>query len=106
MATITFIEHDGTTIPVTIEPGYSLMEGAVRGDVAGIVAECGGACACATCHVYIPAEWQALTGTPSDMEAAMLEAAPHVRDDSRLSCQIIVTEAFDGMTVGLPESQG
>ena len=77
----------------------------MNGGVDGIVAECGGACACATCHVYIIAEWTALTGKPSDMEAAMLEGVEDLRDYSRLACQITITDALDGLTVHLPKSQ-
>ncbi|WP_144097501.1 2Fe-2S iron-sulfur cluster-binding protein [Croceicoccus sediminis] len=106
MSNITFIEHDGTATTVAIEAGLSLMEGAVRGGIAGIEAECGGACVCATCHVYVPAEWQGLTGEASEMEAAMLESADDPRPNSRLACQITVSDAFDGMTVHVPEAQG
>lgn len=106
MARITYIEHDGTTHDVEISPGFSIMEAAVRNNVPGIVAECGGACACATCHIYVPDEWLALTSEKSEMEAAMLEYALDVAPNSRLACQIALTEDLDGMIARLPKEQG
>jgi 2Fe-2S ferredoxin len=81
------------------------MAGAVRNDVPGIDAECGGACACATCHVYVDEAWRARVGAASDMERNMLEFAGDVRPDSRLSCQIRVTKELDGLVVQTPKSQ-
>ena len=106
MAKITYIEHDGTEYAVEVANGLSVMEGALRNNVPGIIAECGGASACATCHVYVDENWTAATGAKSDMEASMLEFALGVQPTSRLSCQIPVSEALDGLVVRLPESQG
>ncbi|MDB5439408.1 MAG: 2Fe-2S ferredoxin, partial [Caulobacteraceae bacterium] len=82
-----------------------VMEGAIRNNVPGIDADCGGACACATCHVYVDEAWRAATGTASVMEESMLDFAQDQRPESRLSCQIRVTPALDGLVVRLPESQ-
>ena len=105
MAKIIYIEHDGTDHVVDVKPGLTLMEGAVKHNVPGIDADCGGACACATCHVYVDDAWADKTGERSDMEASMLDFAENVEPNSRLSCQIRVTEALGGLVVRLPESQ-
>lgn len=105
MAKITFIEHDGTRHEVEAQNGMSVMEAAVKNMVPGIDADCGGACACATCHVYVEPEWQENTGKRSDMEEDMLDFAFDVRDNSRLSCQIKVSDELDGLTVKVPEKQ-
>ena len=81
------------------------MEGAIRNNVPGIDADCGGACACATCHVYVDADWASAAGKPSAMEESMLDFAEGVEPNSRLSCQIRVSDALDGMVVRLPRSQ-
>lgn len=106
MAKITYVEFDGNGHTVDVANGLSVMEGAIRNNVSGIVAECGGACACATCHIYVAEEWAALTGEPSEMEASMLEYAVAVKPTSRLSCQITTSDALDGLVVHLPETQG
>lgn len=105
MVTITYVDQDGTTHVVEAEEGRSLMETAVRNDVFTIEGECGGALACATCHVYIPAEWREVTGEPSEDELEMLEFGVEVDDRSRLCCQIAITSAMDGMSVLTPSSQ-
>ncbi|HEY8573289.1 2Fe-2S iron-sulfur cluster-binding protein [Phenylobacterium sp.] len=105
MAKITYIEFDGTEHQVEVKPGLSVMEGAVKNNIPGIDADCGGACACATCHVYVDAAWQAKTGTKSAMEESMLDFAENVEDNSRLSCQIKVSDDLDGLVVRMPESQ-
>ena len=105
MAKITYIEFDGTEHTVDVKPGLSVMEGAMKNGVPGIDADCGGACACATCHVYVDAAWRTATGERSDMEESMLDFADGVKDSSRLSCQIKVTDALDGLIVRMPESQ-
>ena len=105
MPKITFIEHDGTEHAVDVASGLSVMEGAVKNSVPGIDADCGGACACATCHVYVDPAWVDKTGTREDMEETMLEFAVEVEDTSRLSCQIQVTDELDGLVVRLPQSQ-
>ena len=106
MAKITYIEHDGTEHVVEVDNGVTVMEGAIRNLVPGVDADCGGACACATCHVYVDAAFADKTGERSSMEESMLDFASEVRDNSRLSCQIKVTEALDGLIVRLPEEQG
>ena len=99
MAKITFIQPDETAQTVEAEIGLTVMEAATLNNVAGIEAECGGACACATCHVYVDEKWRAATGKPADMEEDMLDFAFDVRDGSRLCCQIKVTAALDGLVV-------
>ncbi|WP_374468101.1 2Fe-2S iron-sulfur cluster-binding protein [Phenylobacterium sp.] len=105
MAKITYIEHDGTEHVVDVKPGLSVMEGAVKNNIPGIDADCGGACACATCHVYVDAAWQDKTGSKSAMEESMLDFAENVEENSRLSCQIKVSDELDGLVVRMPESQ-
>ena len=106
MAKITYIEHDEKQIEVDVNPGLSVMEGGVNNGVPGIVAECGGGCSCATCHCYIDEAWLDKVGPPDSMEADMLEYAFEPRDNSRLSCQIEVTDELDGLIVRLPAQQG
>ncbi|MNI27511.1 Ferredoxin-6 [compost metagenome] len=105
MPKIIYVEHSGETHEVEVKVGLSVMEGAVRHAVPGIDADCGGGCACATCHVYVDPDWLARTGTPTAMEASMLDFAERVEPNSRLSCQIKVEESLDGLTVRIPESQ-
>jgi 2Fe-2S ferredoxin len=105
MAKITYIEYNGTEHTIDVKSGLSVMEGAVRNNVRGIDADCGGACACATCHVYVDPAWLAKTGNLSAMEESILDFAERVEDNSRLSCQIKVTEELDGLVVRLPASQ-
>lgn len=105
MIKVTYIEFDGTPHTVDVSPGMSLMEGAITNDVPGVVAECGGTCACATCHVYVEPQWEELTGQPSPMEDGMLACVMDRHDNSRLSCQIELTEDMDGIVVRLPEDQ-
>ncbi|RFB05228.1 2Fe-2S iron-sulfur cluster-binding protein [Parvularcula marina] len=106
MVKLTYIEHDGTTHDVEAAPGLTVMEAAVKNNVPGIDADCGGACACATCHVYVDEAFRAKTGEPSPMEESMLDFASERQENSRLSCQITVEEALDGLSVRLPEFQG
>ena len=105
MVTITYIEHDGTEHVVEAETGKSLMQNALDNEVPGIDADCGGGCACATCHVFIPEEWREKTGEREPMEDAMLQLAEGVQENSRLSCQIEVGEHLDGLRLQMPESQ-
>ena len=105
MAKITYIEHDGTEHVVDVKNGLTVMEGAVKNNIPGIDADCGGACACATCHVYVDDEWLAKTGSKSAMEESMLDFAEGVEANSRLSCQIKVSDELDGLVVRMPESQ-
>ena len=105
MTKITFIEHDGTEHVVDAANGSSVMEAAINNSVPGIDADCGGACACATCHVYVDAAFLGKTGEANDMEKSMLDFAENVEPNSRLSCQITVSEALEGLKVTMPESQ-
>jgi len=105
MAKITYIDVDGNARTVEGEIGSTVMETAIKNAVPGIEAECGGACACSTCHVYIDDAWTAAVGSPSPMEEDMLDFAFEVKPTSRLSCQIKVTEALDGLVVRTPERQ-
>lgn len=105
MATITFIQPDGAQQAVEAEPGMTVMEAAKQADVAGIEAECGGSCACATCHVYVDAAWREKVGKPENMEEDMLDFAFDVREESRLSCQIRITDNLDGLVVRVPAKQ-
>lgn len=103
---VVFIEPDGRRREVEARVGISLMEVAKQHGVAGIVAQCGGACACATCHVYIEPGWLGRLEPPEDMELGMLESAFEPRSESRLSCQIPVTQALAGLEVRVPRRQG
>ena len=105
MAKITYVESNGTRHDVEAENGSTVMENAIRNDVPGIVAECGGACTCATCHVYVDDAWTDTAGGPSAMEEDMLDFAFDVKDSSRLSCQIKVSDELDGLVVHVPENQ-
>ena len=105
MAKITYVEHNGAEHVIDVKNGLSVMEGAVKNNVPGIDADCGGACACATCHVYVDEAWVAKTGSRFVMEESMLDFAENVEPNSRLSCQIRVTEEMDGLVVRMPESQ-
>ncbi len=105
MAKIIFIQHNGTETETNGIPGMTVMETAIKNQVPGIDADCGGACACATCHVYVGEQWQEKVGKRSAMEEDMLDFAFDVRDNSRLSCQIKVSDAIDGLRVTVPEKQ-
>jgi ferredoxin, 2Fe-2S len=105
MAKITFIQPDGSAQVVEGDAGMTVMETAKKNLVPGIEAECGGACSCATCHVYVDEAWREKVGPPSEMEEDMLDFAFDVRPSSRLSCQIKVTEALDGLVLQVPEKQ-
>lgn len=105
MPTITLIEFDGTEHTIEAQLGKSLMQNAIDNSVPGIDADCGGACACGTCHCFVDARWREVTGSADAMEESMLGMRPDRADNSRLSCQIEVTEAMDGMVVKLPEFQ-
>ncbi|MBA4173864.1 MAG: 2Fe-2S ferredoxin [Hyphomicrobium sp.] len=105
MAKITFVQPDGSQQTVEAKPGMTVMEAAKLNDVAGIEAECGGACACATCHIYVDAAWRDKTGKPAEMEEDMLDFAFDVREESRLCCQIKVTDALEGLTIRVPAKQ-
>ena len=105
MPKITYIEQDGTERTVEAEVGATVMETAINNDIPGILATCGGSCSCATCHVYVDEAWRERTGGPSPMEEDMLDFGYDVKPNSRLSCQIKVTEELDGLVVRTPERQ-
>jgi len=106
MTKITFVQQDGERIQTEGQNGATVMETAIMNGVPGIVAECGGACTCATCHVYVDEAWTEAVGGPSMMEEDMLDFAFDVKPTSRLSCQIKVREAIDGLVVHVPSRQG
>ena len=106
MPKITFIAADGQTYETEGEVGSTVMETAIMNGVPGIVAECGGACTCATCHVYVDDAWRDAVGGPSMMEEDMLDFAFDVKDSSRLSCQIKVRDNLDGLVLHVPTRQG
>ncbi len=105
MPQITFIAHSGQRHTVEAEAGLSLMRAAIDHSVPGIDGDCGGQCACATCHVFITGHWADLTGARTQQEDEMLNFAAELRDSSRLACQITVTEALEGLEVAMPEGQ-
>lgn len=105
MPTLTYVEANGTEHVVELAVGTSIMQGAVDHALPGIEGDCGGMCACGTCHVYVPEDYRALSGEPDELEQAMLEFAFDVDERSRLSCQIPVTEEMDGMRVLMPARQ-
>ncbi|MBZ8117786.1 2Fe-2S iron-sulfur cluster binding domain-containing protein [Roseovarius sp. LXJ103] len=106
MAKITYIEHGGTEHVVEVANGLTVMEGARDNNIPGIEADCGGACACSTCHVYVAEEWVEKLPKKDDMEEDMLDFA-HEADPvrSRLTCQLKVSDALDGLRVQMPEKQ-
>jgi 2Fe-2S ferredoxin len=106
MPKITYIEHDGAVHTVEAEIGATVMETALKAGITGIVAECGGSCTCATCMVYVDEAWTGKVGERSDEEEDQLDTAFDVRPNSRLSCQIKVTEELDGLVVRTPAYQG
>jgi 2Fe-2S ferredoxin len=105
MVKITFIDNEGAARTVDGEVGATVMETAIKNSVPGIEAECGGACACSTCHVYVDEAWREKVGEPSPMEEDMLDFAYEVKPNSRLSCQVKVRDDLDGLVVTTPERQ-
>ncbi len=105
MVKVTYIEIDGTERATELRPGQTLMDGALEHQIDGIMADCGGLCACSTCHVYVDDRWLDKCGEPSELEEGMLDFAADVRGNSRLSCQIQITDAMNGMVVRVPERQ-
>ncbi len=105
MAKIKYIEHSGTEHEIDVPNGLTVMEGAIKNKVPGIDADCGGACACATCHVYVDESWAAKIPQKEDGEEDMLDFAFEVKESSRLSCQITVDDTLDGLIVSIPEKQ-
>lgn len=105
MAKITYIDSDGDTQVLTVQPGQSVMQAAVAEGLHGIIGDCSGNMACATCHVYVDEAWADRVGSKSETESLMLEEVFDPRPNSRLSCQIEVSEELDGLVVRLPERQ-
>lgn len=105
MLKVTFIDYQGTERTIEANVNDTVMETATRNGVPGIDADCGGACACATCHVYINSSWTDVVGGAEELEKEMLEVAEGVEDNSRLACQVKLTHAMDGLVVTTPESQ-
>ena len=105
MPKVTFIEHGGNVHTIEAASGQSLMQVAMSNRVPGIIADCGGSCSCATCHVYVDSEWLARVPAASPSEKEMIDCALHVQENSRLSCQIELSDAVDGIVIRLPESQ-
>ena len=106
MAKITYIEHNGKSHQIDIDNGLTVMEGAVQNNIPGIDADCGGSCACATCHVYVDKNWFHKLAKKEISEEDMLDMAYEPNKLSRLSCQIIVSESLDGLVVKMPLKQG
>ena len=106
MAKITYIEHNGKTYVVEVLNGLSVMEGAVQNNIPGIDADCGGSCACATCHVYVDEKWFNKLPNKEDAEEDMLDMAFEPNKSSRLTCQITVIDDLDGLVVKMPSKQG
>ena len=105
MPKITYIEHDGKTHTIEVAIGLSVMEGAVQNNIPGIDADCGGSMACATCQVYVKEEWFNKLPKKEDGEEDMLDMAFEPKKNSRLSCQLMVSDQLDGLVVNLPEKQ-
>lgn len=105
MAKIKYIEFKGKEHVVDLDAGMTLMEGAIKNMIPGVDADCGGACSCSTCHLYIAEEWIEKVGRAEDMEGDMLDFAYDVRENSRLGCQVEVTDDMDGLIIYLPERQ-
>lgn len=105
MAKVIFHDHEGNTREVDAKNGMSVMEAAIANMIPGIDADCGGACACATCHVYVSEDWLKKLKPKDDMEDSMLDFADDVQDNSRLSCQILLSDELDGIEVTTPENQ-
>ena len=105
MAKINYIEHNGTSHTVDVQNGLTVMEGAVQNNIPGIDADCGGSMACATCHVYVKEDWFDKINKKNEGEDDMLDQAYEPKKNSRLSCQIIVTNDLDGLVVDMPEKQ-
>ena len=105
MVQITYVEHDGTEHVIDSQTGVSLMQAAIDNLVPGIDADCGGECSCATCHVMVNENWLEKVGPPGEMEESMLDLNPERQENSRLSCQVEVSEELDGLRVTMPEFQ-
>ncbi|MFA7553854.1 MAG: 2Fe-2S iron-sulfur cluster-binding protein [Spongiibacteraceae bacterium] len=105
MPVVNFVTYDGVNTEVTVESGTNLMQAALNNGIDSIIAECGGACSCATCHCYIDDAWFDKVGQAEEMEQEMISYALNPEANSRLSCQVVVTEDMDGLIIKLPENQ-
>ena len=105
MPKITYIDYEGNSKTIKVDNGLSVMEGAIQNDIPGIDADCGGSMACATCHVYVEEKWLDKLSKPEDAEVDMIDMAYEPKKNSRLSCQIIVSDELDGLEVTTPEKQ-
>ena len=105
MAKITYTDHKGASKTIEVENGLTVMEGAIQNNIPGIDADCGGSMACATCHVYVEDSWFNKLPVSEDAEKDMIDMAYKPNKNSRLSCQIIVSDEIDGLTVTTPEKQ-
>ena len=105
MAKITYVEHNGKSHSLNVDSGLTVMEGAVQNNIPGIDADCGGSMACATCHVYVKEDWFNKLPKKEDGEEDMLDMAFEPKKNSRLSCQLMVTDQLEGLVVNLPEKQ-
>ena len=106
MPKITYVTSENETHTIDVDNGLTVMEGAVQNNIPGIDADCGGGMACATCHVYVKDEWLDKLTKKEDGEEDMLDMATEPKKNSRLSCQIVVTDELDGLTVNIPYKQG
>ena len=106
MAKITYKEFEGSSKTIEVENGLSVMEGAIQNDIPGIDADCGGSMACATCHVYVEERWLDKLPKAEEAEVDMIDMAYEPKKNSRLSCQIVVSEELDGLKVNIPSKQG
>lgn len=105
MPTVYFVDADGNQFDATVDSGTNVMEAAVENFIDGIIGECGGVMSCATCHCYIPPEWQSKIPAPSEQEEDMIDMVLEPQDNSRLSCQIEITDELDGLVVHMPKTQ-
>lgn len=105
MPTVVYVLPDESRVEVHVENGSNVMQGAVDNMIDGIPGDCGGSCSCATCHCYVDSQWLDKVGTPGDIEADLLEFVLEPNENSRLSCQITMTDELDGLVVTVPESQ-
>ena len=105
MPKVTYIEHNGKQHQVEVENGLSIMEGAIQNEITGIDADCGGSMACATCHVYVEENWLDKLPKAEEAEVDMIDMAFEPKKNSRLSCQLIVSDELNGLTVTTPEKQ-
>ena len=105
MPKVQYIEHNGTVHEIEVQPGTNLMQAAVSNMVPGIEGDCGGLCACATCHVYVDNAWSEKCADPEELESNILDFAYDVNDNSRLACQIEMSDELDGIVINMPDRQ-